>query len=61
MGYKDPSIELSFRANDLKPALKVQFEEKIDLSTILGDEDPQVDLENVWKDFLPECKFALIK
>ncbi|PVI06335.1 acyl-CoA N-acyltransferase [Periconia macrospinosa] len=57
VGYKDPRIELNFRANDLKPSLKVQFEEKIDLSTILGDDDPQVDLENVWKDFLPESVF----
>ncbi|CAI6337376.1 unnamed protein product [Periconia digitata] len=57
VGYKEPRIELSFRANDLKPSLKVQFEEKIDLSTMLGEDDPQVDLENVWKDFLPESVF----
>ncbi|KAF2634445.1 acyl-CoA N-acyltransferase [Massarina eburnea CBS 473.64] len=53
LGYKDPRIDLTFRANDLKPSLKVAFEAKVDLSSVLPDDEKQIDLEKVWEDFLP--------
>jgi histone acetyltransferase 1 len=55
VGYKDPSIDLTFRANDLKPTLKVQFEAKIDLSSVLQEDDEQVDLQKIWEEHLPAC------
>lgn len=54
VGYKDPRIELDFRANDMKPSLKIQFEAKLELKGVLPDEQ-QVDLENVFKDYFPAC------
>jgi histone acetyltransferase 1 len=33
-GYKDPQIELDFRANDLKPKLKIGYREKLELKDI---------------------------
>lgn len=53
-GYKNPSIELDFRANDLKPRLKIQYDEKLELKGISPDIN-QVDLTpELFAEFLPE-------
>lgn len=53
-GYKDPRIELDFRASDLKPKLKIQYEEKIDLKKISPDLN-QVDLSpELFRTHLPD-------
>lgn len=52
VGYKDPSIELLFRANDLKPAVQIQFEAKLELKGVLPEEQ-QVDWEANLKECLP--------
>ncbi|KAF2676685.1 histone acetyltransferase type B [Lentithecium fluviatile CBS 122367] len=52
VGYKDPSIELLFRANDLKPSVQIQFEAKLELKGVLP-EDQQVDWETNLKECLP--------
>lgn len=53
-GYKDPRIDLDFRANDLKPSLKIQFEAEIDLKKISTELD-QIDLSpELFRQYLPE-------
>jgi len=52
VGYKDPSIELLFRANDLKPLVQIQFEAKLELKDVLPEEQ-QVDWESNLKECLP--------
>ena len=52
-GYKNPQIELDFRANDLKPKLKIQFDEKLELKDI--PDISQVDLSpELFRKYLPE-------
>jgi len=58
IGYKDPKIHLNFRANDLKPSLKIEQKDKLPLDGIIP-KDKQLDLETVFKDFLPACVFTL--
>ncbi|KAJ4363641.1 histone acetyltransferase 1 [Neocucurbitaria cava] len=36
-GYKNPRIDLDFRANDLKPKLKIQFDQELDLKKISAE------------------------
>lgn len=53
-GYKNPSIELDFRANDMKPKLKISFDEQLDLKKISPDLN-QVDLSpELFREYLPE-------
>ncbi|KAF1937034.1 histone acetyltransferase type B [Clathrospora elynae] len=53
-GYKNPRIELDFRANDLKPKLKMSFDQAIDLQK-LDPELTQVDLTpELFRQHLPE-------
>ncbi|KAH6625646.1 acyl-CoA N-acyltransferase [Boeremia exigua] len=56
VGYKNPKIELDFRANDLKPKLKIAFDAQLDLKKLSPDLDQaQVDLSpELFKSFLPE-------
>ncbi|KAH7065937.1 acyl-CoA N-acyltransferase [Paraphoma chrysanthemicola] len=52
-GYKNPQIELDFRANDLKPKLKIQFDEKLELKDV--PDISQVDLSpELFRKHLPE-------
>ncbi|KAF1831471.1 histone acetyltransferase type B [Decorospora gaudefroyi] len=52
-GYKNPSIELDFRANDLKPKLKISFDQELDLKKISPDLN-QVDLSpELFRNHLP--------
>jgi histone acetyltransferase 1 len=52
-GYKNPQIELDFRATDLKPKLKIQFDEKLDLKDV--PDITQVDLSpELFRQHLPE-------
>lgn len=54
-GYKNPRIELDFRANDLQPKLKIQFDEQLDLKKISA-ELTQVDLSpELFRQHLPEA------
>jgi len=53
VGYKAPRIELDFRANDMRPSLKVSFEAKLDLKGVLPD-DKLVDLETVFAEHIPQ-------
>ncbi|CAO2651662.1 Nn.00g042320.m01.CDS01 [Neocucurbitaria sp. VM-36] len=53
-GYKNPRINLDFRANDLKPKLKIQFDQELDLKKISPDLN-QVDLSpELFRKHLPE-------
>jgi histone acetyltransferase 1 len=53
-GYKNPSIELDFRANDLKPKLKISFDQELDLKKISPDLN-QIDLSpELFREYLPE-------
>ncbi|OAK97155.1 histone acetyltransferase type B [Phaeosphaeriaceae sp. SRC1lsM3a] len=53
VGYKNPKIELDFRAHDLKPKLKIAFDEKLELKDIA--EINQVDLSpDLFREHLPE-------
>ena len=53
-GYKNPRIDLDFRANDLKPKLKIQFDQELDLKKISPDLT-QVDLSpELFRKHLPE-------
>ena len=53
-GYKNPHIELDFRANDLKPKLKIQFDQQLDLKKI-SSELTQVDLSPaLFREHLPD-------
>ncbi|KAI4713267.1 hypothetical protein J4E89_002246 [Alternaria sp. Ai002NY15] len=53
-GYKNPSIELDFRANDLKPNLKISFDQELDLKKISPDLN-QIDLSpELFREYLPE-------
>lgn len=54
IGYKEPRIELDFRANDLRPSLKIQFEAKIELKGVLPDEQ-LTDLETALNNYFPPC------
>lgn len=52
-GYKNPQIELDFRAHDLKPKLKIQYDEKLELKDI--PDISQVDLSpELFRKHLPE-------
>jgi histone acetyltransferase 1 len=52
-GYKNPQIELDFRANDLKPKLKIQFDERLELKDV--PDITQVDLSpELFREHLPE-------
>ncbi|KAL6704188.1 histone acetyltransferase 1 [Coniothyrium glycines] len=52
-GYKNPRIELDFRANDLTPKLKIQFDQQLDLKKI-SSELTQVDLSpELFRQHLP--------
>ncbi|KAH4256370.1 histone acetyltransferase type B catalytic subunit [Parastagonospora nodorum] len=52
-GYKNPKIELDFRANDLKPRLKIQYDEKLELKDV--PDITQVDLSpELFREHLPE-------
>jgi len=52
-GYKNPQIELDFRANDLRPKLKIQYDEKLELKDI--PDISQVDLSpELFRKHLPE-------
>ncbi|KAJ4298106.1 histone acetyltransferase 1 [Kalmusia sp. IMI 367209] len=53
IGYKEPSIQLDFRANDMKPSLKVGFEEKLEIPEGMLPEEDKVDLVTVFNGFLP--------
>lgn len=53
-GYKNPSIDLDFRANDLKPSLKISFDQELDLKKISPDLN-QVNLSpELFREYLPE-------
>ncbi|EMD93034.1 hypothetical protein COCC4DRAFT_196767 [Bipolaris maydis ATCC 48331] len=53
-GYKNPSIELDFRANDLKPKLKISFDQELDLKKISPDLN-QVNLSpELFREYLPD-------
>jgi histone acetyltransferase 1 len=53
-GYKNPSIELDFRANDLKPKLKISFDQELDLQKISLDLN-QIDLSpELFREHLPD-------
>jgi histone acetyltransferase 1 len=54
VGYKEPRIELDFRANDLRPTIDIQFEKKIDLSSIIKDAK-STDIETIFQQYLPTC------
>ena len=56
VGYKNPKIELDFRANDFKPKLKIAFDAQLDLKKLSPDLDQaQVDLSpELFKKYLPE-------
>lgn len=56
IGYKEPSIQLSFRANDMKPSLLAQFEEAVELpDEVYSDNHLKVDLGTVFQEYLPAC------
>ncbi|KAF1962035.1 acyl-CoA N-acyltransferase [Byssothecium circinans] len=57
VGYKNPSINLTFRANDLKPSITVAFDEKLDLSNIMQEGEEQIDLVKIWEQHLPAYVF----
>ena len=60
IGYKDPTIQLSFRANDMRPSLKAGFEEKVELpEEVYTDDHLKFDFETSFKDFLPACALYL--
>ena len=54
VGYKKPRIDLSFRANDLKPSLRIQFQEEIKLDGLLP-KDKQQNLDTIFQGILPPC------
>lgn len=56
VGYKNPKIELDFRANDFKPKLKIAFDAQLDLKKLSSDLDQaQVDLSpELFKRYLPD-------
>ncbi|KAF1967751.1 acyl-CoA N-acyltransferase [Bimuria novae-zelandiae CBS 107.79] len=54
IGYKDPTIQLSFRANDMKPVLRRGFEEKVELpDEAYSEEYFKFDFEAPFKEYLP--------
>jgi histone acetyltransferase 1 len=56
VGYKEPTLQLSFRANDMKPSLRAGFEEKVELpDDVYSDKHVKVDFETVFQDYLPSC------
>ncbi|KAJ4355791.1 histone acetyltransferase 1 [Didymosphaeria variabile] len=58
IGHKEPSIQLSFRANDMKPSLQVGFEEKVELpDEVYSEKHLKVDLETVFEEYLPASVF----
>jgi histone acetyltransferase 1 len=53
VGYKNPKIELEFRAHDLRPKLTIQFDEKLELKDV--PDITQVDLSpELFRAHLPE-------
>jgi histone acetyltransferase 1 len=53
VGYKNPKIELDFRAHDLRPKLTIQFDEKLELKDVA--DITQVDLSpELFRAHLPE-------
>jgi histone acetyltransferase 1 len=52
IGYKDPRIDLSFRANDLRPSLRIEFKGEIALENLLP-EDKIKKIDQVFEGILP--------
>ncbi|KAL5405390.1 hypothetical protein PMIN03_008507 [Paraphaeosphaeria minitans] len=58
IGYKEPYIKLTFRANDMKPSLKAGFEEKVELpEEVYTEKHLKVDFATVFEDYLPASVF----
>lgn len=55
-GYKDLQINLSFRANDLRPIASIQYHSK--LPPVNDDMKSLMDLEGRLSEFLPESAFT---
>lgn len=55
-GYKDLHINLSFRANDLRPTASIKFKGK--MPPVNEDMESLMDLEGRLRQFLPESAFA---
>ncbi|KAF2715100.1 histone acetyltransferase type B [Pleomassaria siparia CBS 279.74] len=56
VGYKKPRIDLNFRANDLQPALRIKFQEEIELDGLLP-KDKQQNLNTIFEGILPTSAF----
>ncbi|KAF2448343.1 acyl-CoA N-acyltransferase [Karstenula rhodostoma CBS 690.94] len=58
IGYKEPTIQLSFRANDMKPSLQAGFEEKVELrEEVYSERHLKVDFKTMFKEYLPAFVF----
>ena len=53
-GYKDLSIDLRFRANDMRPHVKISYAKKFDA---IGDTEP-TDIEGTLREVLPAVAFG---
>ncbi|KAL2114141.1 hypothetical protein VUR80DRAFT_447 [Thermomyces stellatus] len=53
-GYKDLSIDLRYRANDMRPFVKIHYSKKFNA---IGDTEP-TDIEGILKEFLPGVAFG---
>lgn len=53
-GYKNLSIDLRYRANDMRPFVKIDFSKKFNA---IGDVEP-TDIEGILKDYLPSVAFG---
>ncbi|SPO01158.1 related to histone acetyltransferase subunit HAT1 [Cephalotrichum gorgonifer] len=53
-GYKNLAINLRFRANDMRPFVKVSYAKKFDA---IGDTEP-ADIDSILKEFLPAVAFS---
>ncbi|KAF2751348.1 acyl-CoA N-acyltransferase [Sporormia fimetaria CBS 119925] len=58
LGYRDPNIRLDFIGGDMRPRVQIQYEEKVDLSTIPKFSEQQVDLDEAFREHLPEAAFS---
>lgn len=57
IGYKEPRIDLSFRANDLNPSLRIEHQGELPLEGLLP-EDKIKKIDQVFNGILPAGMFA---
>lgn len=54
LGYKDPTIQLNFRANDMRPSLQAGYEAMVELPEgTYSDQHRKVDFKNIFGEAFP--------